>query len=95
MLRKPERKVCTGGTSDASIVMRIAQRAREDDDGKVRTEMAMQGAEEPLTTDDDGGSSGFRPAQRAGADSSPVEAGDGNAEAPTPEQPPGEGDKFA
>jgi hypothetical protein len=95
LLRKPGCKVRTRGTSDTSIVLRIARRAREDDDGKIRSEMAVQGAEEPSTTDDDEGSSGFRPAQRAGADSSPVEVGVSNAEAPTPEQPPGEGDEFA
>jgi hypothetical protein len=95
LLRKLEREIRKGRSADTGIVLRIAQRAREDDGGKVTTEMAVQGAEEPSTTDDDEGSSGFRPALRVRADSSPVEVGDGNAEAPTPEQPPGEGDEFA
>ncbi len=46
LLRKPERKVRTRGTSGTSIVLRIARRAREKDNGKVRSEVAVQGAEE-------------------------------------------------
>ncbi len=95
LLRKLESEISKGRSADNGVTLRITQRTREDDGGKVTTEMAMQEAEEPSTTDNDEGSSGFRPALRARADSSPVEVGDGNAEAPTPEQPPGEGDEFA
>jgi hypothetical protein len=73
LLRNLECKVRTGGTSNTSIVSRIAQGAREDGDGEVGSEAAVQGAEESSTTDDDEGSSGFRPALRAWADSGPVE----------------------
>jgi hypothetical protein len=95
LLRKPERKVRTRVTPDASIVLRIARRAREKDNGRVRSDVAVQGAQEPSTADDNEGSSGFRLARRARTDSSSVEAGGGDARAPTPDQPPGEGDGFA
>jgi hypothetical protein len=95
LLRNPECKVRTGGTSDTSIVSRVAQEAREDGDGEVESEVAVRGAVESLTSDDDEGGSGFGPALRARADSSPVEVGDSDVEAPTLGQPPGKGDEFS
>ncbi len=96
LLKDLECKVCTGGTSDTSIVSRaIAQGAGEDGDGEVGSEAAVQGAEESSTSDDDEGGSGFGPVLRARADSSPAEVGDSDVEAPTLGQPPGEHDEFA
>ncbi len=95
LLRKPERKVRTGGATNTGIVLRVARRAREEDNGKVRSEVAVHGAEELPTADVRRESPGFRLPQGAGTDSSSMEAGDGDARAPAPDQPPGESDEFA
>jgi hypothetical protein len=63
--------------------------------GKVRSEVAVHGAEELPTADVRRESPGFRLPQGARAGSSSMEAGDGDARAPAPDQPPGESDGFA
>ncbi len=95
LLRKPERKIRMGGATDTGIVLRIARRAREEDNEKVRSEVAVHGAEELPTADDRRGSPGIRLPRGAGAGSSSMEAGGGDARAPAPDQPPGESDGFA
>jgi hypothetical protein len=96
LLRDPECKVCTGGTSGTSIVSRaIAQGAEEEGDGEAGSEATVQGAGESSESDNDERGSGFRPVLRARADSSPTEVGDSDEETPTLGQSPGEGDEFA
>ncbi len=48
MLKKQERKIRTGGAANTGIVLRIARKAREEDNGKVGSEVAVHGAEELL-----------------------------------------------
>ncbi len=43
LLRKPERKIRTGGATNTGIVLRVARRAREEDNGKVRGKVAVLG----------------------------------------------------
>ncbi len=95
LLRKPERKIRIGGATDTGIVLQVARRAREEDNGKVRSEVAVHGAEELPTADARRESPGFRLPQGAGTDSSSIEAGNGDVRAPAPDQPPGESDEFA
>jgi hypothetical protein len=96
LLRDLECKVCTGGTSDTSIVSRaIAQGVDKRGNGEAGDEATVQGAEESSESDDDEGDSGFEPVLRARAGSSPTEVGDSDEETPTLGQSPGEGDEFA
>jgi hypothetical protein len=62
---------------------------------KVRTEVAMQEAEELPAVDTREESPGLRLPQVAGTDSSSKETGDGDAKALAPDQPPGGSDEFA
>jgi hypothetical protein len=56
LLRDPECKVCTGGTSGTSIVSRdIAQGAEEEGDGEAGSEATVQGAGESSESNDDEG----------------------------------------
>jgi hypothetical protein len=70
---------------------------RRQADGKVGSEVAVQGAEELPTADARKESPGLThtPPPVAGTDSSSKETGDGDAKAPAPDQPPGESNEFA
>ncbi len=95
LLRKQERKIRTGGATNTGVVLRVARRARKEDNGKVRSEVAMHKAEELTTADVRRESPRFRPPQGAGTDPNSMEVGDGDARTPAPDQPPGESDGFA
>jgi hypothetical protein len=85
LLRKSERKIRTGGATDTGVVLQVARRAREEDNGKVRSEMVVHGAEGLPTAGVRRESPGYRLPQGAETDSSSIEAGDGDAGVPAPD----------
>jgi hypothetical protein len=94
LLKKHEHKICRGGVTNTGAILGVARKARERDEGKVRSEVAVQEAEEPPTAKSKV-STRCGLLRGAGTDPSSMEVGNADARTPAPDQPPGESDGFA
>jgi hypothetical protein len=94
LLKKHEHKVRRGKVTNTGAILRIARKAREEDEEGVRSKVAVQRAGEQQTAEAEG-SPRCRLLREPGTnpDSTEVEAGD--ARTPAPDQPPGGSDGFA
>jgi hypothetical protein len=94
LLKKHEHKIRRGGVTNTGAILGVARKARERDEGKVRSEVAVQEAEEPPTAKSKV-STRCGLLRGAGTDPSSMEVGNADARPPAPDQPPGESDGFA
>jgi hypothetical protein len=85
LLRKHEHKIRQGGVTNTGAILRVARRAREEDNGEVRSEVVVQRAEEQPTADAKGESPRSGLLQGPGTNPGSMEVGTGDARAPAPD----------
>jgi hypothetical protein len=94
LLKKQEHKIRRGGVTITGAILRVARKARDRDEGKVRSEAAVQRADEQPTAEAKE-STGRGLLRGPGTNPGSMEMEAGDARTPAPDQPPGGSDGFA